>query len=75
MVGILNSIVGLYYYLNVLKYVYLYRMDGENEEQHPIPLTRPYAIALVTLSLGIVLIGTIFGPWYTWAAEAAKNLF
>lgn len=74
-VGILNSIVGLYYYLNVLKYVYLYRMEGENEEQHPVPLTRPFAIALVTLSLGIVLIGTVFGPWYAWAADAAQNLF
>jgi NADH-quinone oxidoreductase subunit N len=74
-VGIINSIVGLYYYLNVLKYVYLFRMEGENEEQHPIPLTRPYAIALVALSLGIVLIGTLFGPWYIWAAEAARNLF
>jgi NADH-quinone oxidoreductase subunit N len=74
-VGILNSIVALYYYLNVLKYVYLYRMEGEAEEQHPVPLTRPYAIALVVLSLGIVLIGTMFGPWYTWASEAAQNLF
>ena len=74
-VGILNSIVALYYYLNVLKYVYLYRMEGENEEAHPIALTRPYAIAMVLLALGIVLIGTLFGPWYTWAAEAAQNLF
>jgi NADH-quinone oxidoreductase subunit N len=74
-VGILNSIVALYYYLNVLKYVYLYRMEGEGEEQHPVPLTRPYAIALAVLSLGIILIGTAFGPWYTWAADAAANLF
>ncbi len=74
-VGILNSIVALYYYLNVLKYVYLYRMEGEGEEQHPVPLTRPYAIALAVLSAGIILIGTAFGPWYAWAAEAAQNLF
>jgi NADH-quinone oxidoreductase subunit N len=74
-VGIINSIVGLYYYLNVLKYVYLYRMEGENEEKYPLPLTRPYAIALVALSLGIVLIGTMFGPWYDWALAAAQNLF
>ncbi|HEY6072225.1 MAG TPA: proton-conducting transporter membrane subunit, partial [Anaerolineales bacterium] len=74
-VGILNSIVALYYYLNVLKYVYLYRMEGEGEEQHPIPLTRPYAIALVVLTFGIILIGTLFGPWYGWASAAAQNLF
>ena len=37
-VGILNSIIGVYYYLNVLKYVYLYRMPNEDEENssHPV---------------------------------------
>jgi NADH-quinone oxidoreductase subunit N len=74
-VGILNSIVGVYYYLNVLKYVYLYRMEGENEEAHPIPLTRPYTIALVVLGLGVVLLGTYFGPWFDWSNLSALNLF
>jgi NADH-quinone oxidoreductase subunit N len=74
-VGILNAIVGLYYYLTVLKVVYLYRMEGENEEAHPIPLTRPYAIGLVVLSLGILLIGTLFAPWFGLSGAAALNLF
>jgi NADH-quinone oxidoreductase subunit N len=74
-VGILNAIVGLYYYLTVLKVVYLYRMEGENEGAHPIPLTRPYAIGLVVLSLGILLIGTIFAPWFGLSSAAALNLF
>ena len=74
-VGILNSIVAVYYYLNVLKYVYLYRMEGETEESHPIPLTRPYTIALVVLTLGVILLGTLFGPWFNWSNLAALNLF
>ena len=74
-VGILNSIVGLYYYLTVLKFVYLYRMEGENEEAHPIPLTRPYAIGLVVLTLGILLVGTLFAPWFGLSGAAALNLF
>lgn len=74
-VGILNSIVGVYYYLNVLKYVYLYRMEGENEDQHPVPLTRPYAIALVVLAIGVILVGTMFAPWFSWSDTAALNLF
>ncbi len=74
-VGIINSIFGVYYYLNVLKYVYLYRMEGENEEQHPVPLTRPYAIALVVLAIGVILIGTVFAPWFSWSDAAALNLF
>jgi NADH-quinone oxidoreductase subunit N len=74
-VGILNSIIGVYYYLTVLKVVYLYRMEGEDEAEHPIPLPRPYAIGLVVLSLGILLIGTLFAPWFGLSGAAALNLF
>lgn len=74
-VGILNSIVGVYYYLTVLKVVYLYRMEDENEEAHPVPLTRPYAIALSVLSFAILFIGIIFGPWFNIASSVAADLF
>ncbi len=74
-VGVINSVVGVYYYLTVMKYVYLYRMEGENEEAHPIPVTRPYAIALVVLTIGIILTGTIFAPWFGLSTEAALSLF
>ena len=73
-IGILNSIIGLYYYLTVLKYVYLYRMEGENEEAYPIQLSRPFVLALTVLTFGIVLVGTFFGPWFGFAANAAKVL-
>src|SRR3990172_979914 len=69
-VGILNSIIGVYYYLNAMKYVYLYRMPNQDEEQHPIPLTRPYAIALAAFVLGVILVGTIFAPWFSWSDAA-----
>jgi NADH-quinone oxidoreductase subunit N len=74
-VGILNSILGVYYYLNAMKYVYLYRMPNEDEESHPISLPRPYAIALVILTIGVILVGTVFAPWFTWSDAAALNLF
>jgi NADH-quinone oxidoreductase subunit N len=74
-VGILNSIIGVYYYLNAMKYVYLYRMPNEDEEKHPIPLTRPYAIALAVLAIGVILVGTVFAPWFSWSNAAALNLF
>jgi NADH-quinone oxidoreductase subunit N len=73
--GILNSVIGVYYYLNALKYVYLYRMPDEDEENHPILLTRPYAIALAVLAIGVVLIGVVFAPWFGWSDAAALNLF
>lgn len=74
-VGIINSIIGVYYYLNVLKYVYLYRMPEQDEENHLIPLPRPYTIALAILVIGVILIGTVFAPWFSWSDAAAMNLF
>jgi NADH-quinone oxidoreductase subunit N len=74
-VGILNSIIAVYYYLNVIKYVYLYRMPEQDEEKYPIPLSRSYAIALVVLTIAVILLGTIFAPWFSWSDSAALNLF
>jgi len=74
-IGILNSIIGVYYYLNAMKYVYLYRMPEQDEENHPVLLTRPYVIALTVLVIGVILIGTVFAPWFGWSDAAALNLF
>lgn len=74
-IGILNSIIGVYYYLNVMKYVYLFRMENEDEIKHPIVVTRPSMIALVVLVVGVVLIGTVFAPWFASSNKGAMNLF
>ena len=74
-VGVLNSIVGLYYYLNILKYIYLYRLEKQDEEQHLVPVSRPVSIALIVLVIGVLLLGTLFGPWFGFANHAALNLF
>jgi len=74
-VGVLNSIVGLYYYLTVLKYVYLYRAESEEDERKPLPISRPYSMALVVLSLGIIVVGVILLPWFNLATKAALSIF
>ena len=71
-VGVLNSIIGLYYYLVVLKVVYLYRSEHEDQV---ICVPRPYKIALSVLSFAILVIGAFFAPWFTWSTTAAAVLF
>jgi NADH-quinone oxidoreductase subunit N len=71
-VGVLNAIVGLYYYLIVLKYAYLYRSEHDHE---PIPVPRSYAVVLSGCVAAIVLIGTVSSPWLEWALAAARGLF
>ena len=71
-VGVLNSIVGLYYYLTVLKVVYLYRSEDEDK---PLPVTPSYVTALIVLVVGIIIIGTVLAPWFTVSNTAAAALF
>jgi len=71
-VGVLNAIIGLYYYMTILKVVYLYR---SKDEQVSIDIPRATAVTLVFCTLAIIGIGTISGPWLNLAVEAAKALF
>jgi NADH-quinone oxidoreductase subunit N len=70
-IGVLNSIIGLYYYLTVLKVVYLYRSEDENK---PLPVPRSYMLALGTLTFAILLIGTVFAPWFSMSNTAAAAI-
>lgn len=70
--GVLNSIVGLYYYLTVLKVIYLYRSE---EEDQPITVPRSSALAVGACSVAIVVIGSVSAPWLDWALTSARSLF
>ena len=71
-VGVLNSIIGLYYYLTVLKVVYLYRSEDEDK---PIPVSRPYLLALGILSVGIIIVGVVIAPFFALSGVAASAIF
>ncbi|RMF47743.1 MAG: hypothetical protein D6755_04715 [Anaerolineae bacterium] len=72
-VGVLNSIIGLYYYLKVLNEVYHHR--NEETENLPLPITTPQGIALVVLAIGILVIGFLFTPFFNLTGIAATALF
>ncbi len=69
--GVLNAIIGLYYYLTVLKVIYLYRSEADDQ---PIPVPRGSALALGVCSVAIVAIGTFSSPWLEWALNTARSL-
>ncbi len=71
-VGVLNSIIGLYYYLTVLKVVYLYRSE---DDERPAPVPASTYLALGVLVLGVILVGTFFAPWFNWSFTAAAGMF
>lgn len=71
-VGVLNAIIGIYYYLIVLKVIYLYDTDKQDK---PVPSTGLQMGALVVGTVLIVFLGTFFAPWYDLALNGAAGLF
>ncbi|MBW8009920.1 MAG: NADH-quinone oxidoreductase subunit N [Chloroflexi bacterium] len=70
--GVLNAIIGLYYYLIVLKHVYLFRSD---EDETPIKVARPHAVALTICIISIIILGVVLAPWFEWTSFAADAIF
>jgi NADH-quinone oxidoreductase subunit N len=71
MVGIVNSVIGLYYYLVVMKVVYLYRSEDESK---PLPSLPGWKAALVLCVVSVVALGVLIAPIYTLAGSAASAL-
>jgi len=71
-VGVITSIVGLYYYLVILKTIYA--RESAHEVQ-ALPLNPAWKTALILCVAGIILLGTVFGPVYTWTNLAGSGLF
>jgi NADH-quinone oxidoreductase subunit N len=69
--GVLNSIIGLYYYLIVLKVIYL----NDPKDTQPVPVARPHSVALVVSVVLVLVIGIVLSPFYSWASAAAASLF
>lgn len=72
-VGVLNAIVALYYYLVVIKVMYV---DHSEDEDKPIAISRTYAWALGITAVVVILLGTVaVQPVFRWAIESASALF
>jgi NADH-quinone oxidoreductase subunit N len=71
-VGVINAIVGLYYYLVVLKVVYLYRSEDEDKR---IAIPGAHALALIGCIVAVLVVGALSGPWIEWMLSAASAWF
>ncbi len=73
MIGVLNSIVALYYYLVVIKVMYV---DRSAEDDKPIRVSQTYVWVLGATALVVVLLGTFLAtPIFEWATRGASALF
>jgi NADH-quinone oxidoreductase subunit N len=78
-VAVLNSVLGLYYYLAVLKVVFLYRSELEPAEspgaEARFPVPPALRLALGIGVAGILILGVAAAPWFEQALRAVRVLF
>jgi NADH-quinone oxidoreductase subunit N len=67
-IGVLNSIVALYYYLMVVRYVFVDRSEGD---ERPMEVAPALNFGIWVAVAGILILGVFAAPWYTLAAKAA----
>ena len=72
LIAVTNAIIALYYYLVVIKVMYV---DVGPDDDVPIAIPRSYAWSLGITALVVILLGTIaVTPIYDWATLGASGL-
>jgi NADH-quinone oxidoreductase subunit N len=71
-IGVINSIVALYYYLVVIKVIYV---DRSEDDDKPIKLSLTSAWVLGVTSIVVLLLGVIPQQIFDWATDGAMALF
>ncbi|MDP6340236.1 MAG: NADH-quinone oxidoreductase subunit N [Candidatus Marinimicrobia bacterium] len=66
-VGALNSVVSLYYYIRVVKHMFL---KGERSESVEMPASSLVTILLLAMALPTFILGWYFAPVVTWISES-----
>jgi NADH-quinone oxidoreductase subunit N len=72
LIGILNAFIALYYYLSVIKVMYLYRSE---EEGVSIPISRAAKVGLALCMFGIFYLGILAESAFEWTRTAAEAFF
>jgi proton-translocating NADH-quinone oxidoreductase chain N len=73
MIGVLNAIIGLYYYLIVIKVMYV---DRSPDDDKAIAMPAPYGFVVGATALAVLLLGTfLVTPVWEWASNAGTDLF
>jgi NADH-quinone oxidoreductase subunit N len=71
-IGVLNSIVALYYYLMIIKIIYV---DRSEDDSKPIAFPLTSAVVLGVTAVIVIILGTVPTVFFNWARDAAMQLF
>jgi NADH-quinone oxidoreductase subunit N len=71
--GAVNTVIALYYYMRVVKALYLER-PGDGADNDPMPIGAYFAVLLVACAIPTVLLGLAFGPLVRFAGVSVSMI-
>ncbi len=72
LIGVINAIISLYYYLVVIKIMYV---DHSEDEEQPLPVAPSLAWVLGVASVVVLLLGTFAAPLiFNWGLRGAETI-
>lgn len=74
-IGVLNAIVGLYYYLTIVKVMFVEHCERPEDDEDPVFVPTASRWALAVTTLGFLFLGIYATPWYDLASKAAEAFF
>ena len=70
--GVLNSALSLYYYLKVIRYMYLYDPENDDEVHFANPIRY---VSFFTILFLVVILPLFYQDWYSLCEKASAALF
>ncbi len=67
-VGLVNIVISMYYYLVVVKKMYI----GEPTDRRPIPMSAPMQAVVYSTLAGTVILGVYPKPFIEWAVSSTR---
>jgi NADH-quinone oxidoreductase subunit N len=74
-IGVLNAIIGLYYYLVIVRVMFVDRTERPEDEEDPVLVPTASRWALGVTIFGVLFLGIFATPWYNVATKAAEAFF
>jgi NADH-quinone oxidoreductase subunit N len=71
--GVTASFVSLYYYLQIIKQMYMYEPEGDDTARFRVPI--PLAASLAVLAAGVFLLGLFPTPLFNAIDDSTRMLF
>ena len=72
-VGVLNSVVSVYYYLRIVVVMYMQPQDSKSINEKP-PFSLPLAVAITASLAGVVFLGILPAGWMEFSSHSVSVL-